>query len=60
MKELGLDPAFAAWLFDVDVAVQRLADCSLNDLPDYCYRDCFDQGVSPTAAARMAIRQAIE
>ena len=49
------DEAYAEWMAAVDQACQRIADVSCEDLPDYCYRDAYDDGVSPTLAARRAI-----
>lgn len=47
-----------AWMRLVDAAVARIAGLSAYDLPDYCYRDAYDDGESPTATARAAIRAA--
>ena len=51
------DGDYARWLREVDAEIGRLyLGCSLDDLCDYCYRDAFDDGVSPRVTARRAIR----
>lgn len=47
---------FAEWMAKVDEWCYRLAGCSASDLCDLCYADMHDNGVSPKAAARRAIR----
>ena len=49
---------FEQWLEKVDVAVDHLSSMSLHDLPDCCYRDWYENGMTPNAAARKAIRNA--
>ena len=49
---------FDAWLAAVDNAVVRMAGVGKDDLPDYCYRDAFEDGRAPAAVARSAIRAA--
>ena len=48
--------ALGDWLQLVDLAVQRLAGCSVYDLPDCAYADWYEDGLGPVAAARRAIR----
>ena len=50
--------AFTEWMHMVDVTVERLAGCSVHDLPDLCFADLFEDGVSSTLAAHRAIRNA--
>ena len=52
------DFAFAAWFAKVDAAVVALCGMSVNDLPDCCFRDWFEDGVSPSSAARRAVKAA--
>lgn len=52
------EEGFQAWLERVEKVLDHLAGCSIHDLPDYCYRDAYDDGVRPVAAARRAIRAA--
>ena len=51
---------FDDWKRAVDDAVGRLTGLSADDLPDVCYRDWYDDDVSPVVAARRAIRNAME
>jgi hypothetical protein len=52
--------SFGDWTTELDKAVQAMVGCSLADLPDVCYADWFEDGVSPKSAARRAIRAARE
>lgn len=52
------DTRFALWMADVNDEVEKLLGLSVYDLPDCCYRDWFEDGMSPSAAARKAIRYA--
>ncbi len=57
----GLPPeteAFTAYMQDVDREVWAQLGCSVYDLPDYCYRDAFEDGEAPETVARKAIRAA--
>jgi len=47
---------FGVWLAQVDQACWALAGCSYQDLSDNCYGDWYEDGLSPRAAARRAIR----
>ena len=47
---------FEQWKSKVNEAVERLVGLSCDDLSDYCYADAWEDGVSPIAAARRAIR----
>jgi hypothetical protein len=51
---------FTVWMARVDEALDRLCGLPSSDLPDCCYADWFDDGVSSTAAARRAYRSARE
>lgn len=50
------DEKFDVWMAKVDAAVEKKIGLSVYDLPDLCYRDMFDDGVTPSQAARMAIK----
>lgn len=62
LKEIPEEPSqptdFDGWMEDVDNAVEALAGVSVHDLPDCCYRDWFDEGLSPREAARLALQNA--
>ena len=51
---------FAAWMTTVNQYVLDRIGCWADDLPDYCYADAFEDGVSPKSAASRAIRAARE
>lgn len=51
---------FEQWLNKVDAAVESRTGLSRDDLPDCPYRDWYDDGVSPSAAASRAIKAAKE
>ena len=50
MKKLS----FEQWMEKVNSALPISSD----DLPDVCYRDWYDEGMSPKAAAREAMKNA--
>lgn len=49
---------YSVWMNEVDASVTRRCGLSAYDLPDYCYRDCYDSGQSAKSAASQAIRNA--
>lgn len=49
---------FAVWMREVDAALVIICGLVTADLPDCTYRDWYDDGVSPKAAAKRARRQA--
>ena len=51
---------FNIWMARVDAYIEQKFGLSSSDLPDYCYRDAFDDGASPGSAAKAAIRAAKE
>jgi len=46
--------SFEKWLEQVDLNLP----CHHDDLPDVCYRDWYDDGVSAKSAAKRALRNA--
>ncbi len=56
-----MDKKFEDWMKQVDAAIaSTLYGMTSSDLPDVCYRDWFDDGCTPKAAARRAMRDARE
>lgn len=53
------ETAFAAWMDKIDACLIRKCGIGSADLPDFCYRDYFDDGESPSAVARMVLREAM-
>ena len=49
------DLAFKEWMTKVDQAIGCACGMGAEDLADICYRDMFDDGETPKAAARAAI-----
>jgi len=46
----GGDEQFALWLRQIDIHVGKRLGLSVFDLPDVCWRDYFDDGLSPIEA----------
>ena len=46
-----MDPKFKIWLAKVDRIVSAKCGIGVDDLPDMCYRDSFDDGVTPKEMA---------
>ena len=51
---------FDAWMQKVDDEINALSGMSRDDLADCCYREWYDDGVTPARAARRAIKNANE
>jgi len=51
---------FTEWMRQTDQAVFKKCGMFADDLPDYCYRDAYDNGDSPARTASAAIRAAKE
>lgn len=54
------DPKFDAWMAKVDAVIEKNCGLSNRDLPDWNYLDAFEDGFSPAAAAKAAIKAAKE
>ena len=52
MKNDIPDHNFKEWMGIVDRKIQGLTGMSVDDLPDQCYRDWFDSGMTASEAAR--------
>ena len=51
---------FESWMKNVDQIITATIGLSALDLPDVCYADWFENGMSAKAAARKAIKNAGE
>ena len=51
---------FEAWMRQVDAEVTRRTGLGVDDLPDCCFRDWYEDDMSPSSAAKRAIRNARE
>lgn len=51
---------FEVWMKRVDETLSRLYGITSEDLPDQCYQDWYDDGISPTAAVRRAAKNSDE
>ena len=52
---------FEQWMQLVDKIISdKLMGMTSEDLPDICYRDYYDDGMTPRQVAAMAIRSAME
>jgi hypothetical protein len=49
---------FETWKKRVDEELESLYGLSLDDLPDFCYRDVFDKNWSPKRTAYAALKAA--
>jgi hypothetical protein len=54
----GMAMTWEEWKEAVDVWLFRYLDLTSDDLPDWSYRDAFDQGMSPADAAKEAVQAA--
>lgn len=60
MKTQSRPATFEEWLREVDREVIRRSSLSLYDLPDCCYRDWYDDGMSVRSAASKSLKNARE
>ena len=51
---------FNGWMAKVNALIEARLGMSSSDLPDCCYRDWYDEGVTPKGAASRAIKAAKE
>ena len=52
--------SYEQWMYEVNSACDLACGLSVDDLPDYCFRDAYDSGKSPKSVAKSAIRSAKE
>ena len=50
------DKCFNAWLAKVSEQIDKLCSLSIDDLDDYCYREAYEDGQTPSMVARHAIK----
>ena len=60
MRTQSEDNGFETYMDQVNAYLNRLCGMSAYDLPDWCYRDAYDDHMTPRAAAREAYRAARE
>ena len=51
---------FEQWMQQVNAKLERLCGMGADDINDYCYVDCWNNGDTPAQAARAALRYARE
>ena len=51
---------FEAWMAKVDAVLVKKCGLDSSDLPDWMYRDAFEDGASPASAAKEALKAAKE
>jgi hypothetical protein len=54
LEYAGGDRDFAAFLLVADTALRTKRGVSIFDLPDYCWRDAYDDGLTPGDALQAA------
>lgn len=52
--------SFDDWLKRVDMAICGKLGIGLADLPDCCYADWYEDGITPSQAARLAVKAVSE
>ena len=57
VKRADEGAGFLAWMAKVNAITERLVGCAVEDLADCCYRDWYEDDVTPMSAARRAIRE---
>jgi hypothetical protein len=59
LRHAGEDRDFAAFLLVADALALRRKGISIFDLPDYCWRDVYDDGLTPAEALQAALDNGI-
>jgi hypothetical protein len=57
-EEQNVTRTFDQWMQEVNRAMDALCGMVSEDLPDWNYRDAYDDGVGPRIAAARAVRAA--
>lgn len=60
MKATISEAGFKAWMIAVDAACWKRWACSIHDLPDVPFREWYEDGKKPAAAADAAARVAMD
>lgn len=50
--------SFEDWMAQVDREVEKIAYVSVYDLPDYMFRDAYDDGEKPENVAKRVLEEA--
>lgn len=48
---------FSTWMRRVDAVIESVTGFTSSDLPDACYYDMFDDGLSPSRAAHTVLSE---
>ena len=59
LENIMAKKSWGEWIKTVDAIIVRRVGLSHDDLPDCPYRAWYDEGVSPSRAASMAVRNAM-
>jgi len=54
--KLNTSNTYEQWMQKVDEYLNAKVGCTSGDLMDFCYMDAYDDGMSPSWAARQAIK----
>ena len=52
------EETFENWMKKVNVCISNICGLTANDLPDVCYRDFYDDELTPHEAAQEALAEA--
>ena len=50
--------SFDQWMIKVNAAIAKKCGLTSDDLPDDCYADMYDDGLTPNMAAKSALENA--
>jgi hypothetical protein len=53
---IGMKGSFESWMATVNGWVMAMVGLSVYDMSDCCFRDWWEDGMSPKAAARRCVR----
>ncbi|GIG57142.1 hypothetical protein Lfu02_15140 [Longispora fulva] len=55
LKYAGGDHGFGLFMLAIDYACRKRLGVSCFDLADYCYRDAYDDGLTPVQTLKLAL-----